>query len=576
MARFCSECGAPLDDDARFCSECGATVDAPPQPAVSEAPPAESGFTTFDPGAAQTSGPAFTPSAPKERKPLPKWVLPVGIAALVVIVALAVTSFVLKSINSPEKVTERFLAAAESGDFSALSKVAVLANEDVELTEESAAPFFLLYSENTNFQRTLESLLESDTDLINDGDDPIEGNIVDLASYEGFLHTGYRVVIETCQVEIESNLICTVDLGLGDSVEVTNDGSYSSYYSDCGPDYGEYCAWGEATVYDLLPGRYTMSGSVTNSLGQTFSAEETLDVTSLYAYGTLSFEYQTLELYNASDVDVDIYIGGSLYGTVASYVDALIGPIDPETEVEARATFTNGDTSTQTFLAGDNDGYTYLRFIQCKVTVKNTSAYTLYVYQDDQCLAAIEPKSSTELTGLPYGTQLLLQFTELDAFETVEYTCEYATDRITPSLTLSDDQKAAIQSAVDDYASQCFTALSNYDTAAMTALAQSPLTEYLTAKMESYQSYSVENNGYTMTLTMTLNEENNNSTTLGSYRYLSDDAGTAAIVEVYCSIPYSLQYTRHYPASNEEDASSSRLTATLSLQYNGDSWEVIG
>ena len=38
MARYCTNCGAALDDTARFCTNCGATI-APPQPPQAAPPP---------------------------------------------------------------------------------------------------------------------------------------------------------------------------------------------------------------------------------------------------------------------------------------------------------------------------------------------------------------------------------------------------------------------------------------------------------------------------------------------------------------------------------------------------------
>ena len=39
MARFCTNCGAAMDDTARFCTNCGATIAAPPPPPAAVPPP---------------------------------------------------------------------------------------------------------------------------------------------------------------------------------------------------------------------------------------------------------------------------------------------------------------------------------------------------------------------------------------------------------------------------------------------------------------------------------------------------------------------------------------------------------
>ena len=155
MGRFCGECGAPLAEDARFCGECGAAVERPPEPG-----PAPS-----------VRGPEEAPAAQpaRERKPLPKWVLPVGIAAVSAAVILTALSLVLKSLGSPERTADKFLAAMEAGDYAALAKVSAPDEESAEFSEEAAAPMFRLYQESARFRKGVEDALEEDLERIEDG-----------------------------------------------------------------------------------------------------------------------------------------------------------------------------------------------------------------------------------------------------------------------------------------------------------------------------------------------------------------------------------------------------------------------
>jgi len=78
---FCPKCGSLLEDDAKFCPACGEKMDVQEQPAPAEEAPQE------------TAAPAEEIPAPqpkKERKPLPKWVLPtvIGVAAFIVVLAI--------------------------------------------------------------------------------------------------------------------------------------------------------------------------------------------------------------------------------------------------------------------------------------------------------------------------------------------------------------------------------------------------------------------------------------------------------------------------------------------------------
>ena len=109
MSQFCTNCGAPLPDDAKFCEACGAKVEPEEvvteqsyteEPAKAKPPVQEESYNSGRP-----SGPAFTPQTgrPAPNAPsgpsgsgggIPKAALIGGIA--VVAVAAVVGSFVLR------------------------------------------------------------------------------------------------------------------------------------------------------------------------------------------------------------------------------------------------------------------------------------------------------------------------------------------------------------------------------------------------------------------------------------------------------------------------------------------------
>ena len=103
MAKFCAQCGAQMDDNALFCGECGTPVEGA-APAAADFPEVpletpvgepysapQAGTETTDAYSGESFGwtaPEEVPAAPvqpREKKPLPKWAKPVGIAVVAVI-----------------------------------------------------------------------------------------------------------------------------------------------------------------------------------------------------------------------------------------------------------------------------------------------------------------------------------------------------------------------------------------------------------------------------------------------------------------------------------------------------------
>lgn len=111
------------------------------------------------------------------------------------------------------------------------------------------------------------------------------------------------------------------------------------------------------------------------------------------------FDYTTLDVYNDSSVEVDLSIGGSVYCTVPAYTDCYIAPIKPDTQVEATANIDTDAPMTQTFLAGDNYGYTYLSFVLCEVELYNGYEIPFYVYQDGTFLQKVDAGRDRDIGG---------------------------------------------------------------------------------------------------------------------------------------------------------------------------------
>lgn len=527
MAKFCANCGASMADEARFCGECGtpvAEMDPGMVDPVSEVCgaaaaeeiaqpeiPAEAASVTEEIPAAEAPAEPFVPQQPmmpREKKPMPKWLLPVGIAAVAVVVALVGVSMILKSLNGPEKIADKFVEALEAGDFEKLSKVAMPVDEDVEFTAETAAPMFKLYDESAKFRKTVENILDEDVELIEDDDDPEEGNIVDLVAHKGFLHTGYRVAIETCDASISSNMLCDVTLDGGMSVKIEQEDSYGDEaFSDVmySEDY-QYCTSGTAAVYDLLPGRYTMSGTVNTSFGDAFTAEADLDLMDCYDnYGELWFDYGTLELYNDSSVDVEVSIGGSVYCTMPAYSTCYVAPIQYETEVTAKALVDSDEPMEQTFTADSCGGYMTLNFVLCELEIYNGYGLTQYVYCDGELAAEIAPDDYVILEGLVGGTEIeVLLADDAELADPYFYICEDEYGYIYPEFVLSDDVSETIDAVIYEYSELAFELFNAQDMEGLQSLPQSELSSILISDLEYNQEYTVADDGYTRVCNLTL------------------------------------------------------------------------
>ena len=450
MARFCAECGSPLEEGARFCGECGAPVEEQVPEKVPEA--------------AQTQTPVFEPvsGAPvalKEKKPLPKWLKPAVLAALAVAVALAGTSLILRSANTPEKTMEKFLSAMEAGELGALNKVAYVDGDELELTEQTAQPMFRLYASNKDFRNRLENTLEEDVDLLNSGESA-EGKLVTLEEKKGFLHTSYQVVLHLCDVNIYSSFgAVTVTLDNGRSFTIPSNGSvpaddsdtvYAKEYADVyGQDY---------LLTQILPGLYDVQYTYETGYGETVQGQQTLPVLWYGSDCYLETDLVAPIIYNDSRVEIEIFAEDKACLSILGGAEGYLGPMAADTKLEARADVGLEEPMTQELSASEE--YVSVSFELCEVSFYNSTKSTLKVYRGEELLGAIEPYDSYDVQGLPSGTQLQVRLMENeDVISYYHYVCEAEYDTVTPSFELKQEAEQALAAAVQthlDTATNCF------------------------------------------------------------------------------------------------------------------------
>lgn len=609
MARFCAECGAPLDDAARFCGECGAPVEeaAPAAAPAGDTAPAAAPESIPEvpleaPAAEETAAPEYgeetayaqqdvpaaeeapqwtepQPVQPRVKKPLPKWAKPTIVAVAAVVVVLVALSLILKGLNNPEKVADKFLDAMANSDFAAFSKVAVAADEDLVLTEENTAPLFKLYNDSMAFRKGVEDLLDEDIDLIEDGDDPNEGYLFDLRAEKKFLHTAYEVVIETCDtLEISSNLICDVKLDGGQSLTMTADSGAST--SDASlvfsADYSltEYCS---GNFYDVLPGLYTVTGTVETSDGTNFTAEATVEVANEYtAYAELNFDYVTLEIANDYDIPVEFYVDGNLYGSLEGEGYFEAGPLLPDQMIEARADVGADEPMTETFSA--SEGYWSLSFVLCELEVNNDYAAPIRVLRDGEEVLTVEPGEYGSLSGLPSGTELTLELIE-GVTEPVTYTCEDEYDYIYPEFVVNDDTREALETAVQAYVDEVMTLFNAQDLTGLQALNSTDLAVSAIEALEEVQSeVGVWEDFESVSFTMSLSEVMTmDSVEPLDYWDAEDDQLGRQIIVFGCDLPLLLEmsYTTADGTPSSETSEDTEYYDFL-LEYADGAWTVIG
>lgn len=551
MAKFFVKCGAPLEEDARVCGLRGAL---------------------FAEGAV---GLSEKPKIARLRVRRPRrWALLAAIAASALAV-LAALSLILTKVNTPQRAAAQFLSALERGDFTALEKVARPADGTVVFSAERAAPMFRLYAERDGFRRTLAQKLRADAAALAGGGTPGEGGVVKLTRERRFLYTGYRVRIASCAARVSSPLLCTVELDAGRTLELSGDAKKpTDAWSVCGPDCALVAADGaySAVIDGLLPGLYTLHGTVDTSFGGRFEARGELEVASAEgAEGRLAFAFVTLDVYNDSTVPVELYLGERLYCTVPPHCDGYLSPVHADTEVRAQAVVDGGEPMTRTFLAGDNDGYTCLAFLQCRVEIYNSYAIAFYVYRDGAYLQKVLPGSSVILSGLPAGTSLSVKLYEQDLMEPVLYSCEYASDYLCPSFRLTAENEADVDKAVRACVERAVAAFNDADAAALAKLPQSELREFLSRQLVYAQSCTEADPGYRYRMKITETDAQRQS----GLQIASETASIPTITVSY-EILYSAQEQYRYPGGRTKTAPvADSVFSAFTLRYVGGAWELI-
>ena len=282
---FCTSCGKQIEDNSLFCEHCGARQEqsapvasaspAPPPPVSEPSAPTQSAPEQGGYGAGTAYGQAPVPAAP--RKPIPKGLKIAVLVVVILAVLAALFVFIMGKINDPQKTIAAFADSILTQDYEQFSKVTCPAGE-LELTEESVAPFFALYSDRTSALEEFQDSLSTDLKQLQQGRASTGNGLVRLVAQD-------RIFFKTYQVELSGTTI-SLSAPLND-VEVTVGGKTV-----------ELPRAEETAQVLLLPGRYDIEAQCTNDiLGETFTTRMTdCELTQSSNYWYISMDYTTVWL----------------------------------------------------------------------------------------------------------------------------------------------------------------------------------------------------------------------------------------------------------------------------------------
>ncbi|MGE4485586.1 MAG: hypothetical protein AB7C97_10810 [Oscillospiraceae bacterium] len=388
----------------------------------------------------------------------------IKIAAIVILIIVLILAsvFIIKALNTPERVAEKFLSAMSKADFDELSKVAVLGSENAEFTADSVQPMFELYADSTIFRDSVKAAISSDIDGINNRNEPDSGNVFDLSLEKGTLFKKYNVVITPCRVIITTNY-AGATVFLGDKSAISEKSSEAAApqnsvgnYSE---DYENFCS-AEVSFSDILPGRYSASVNFSTKLGDTFSRVRKIDVSSVNMAADMTVTgCYTMTVYNYSNYRITVSAGKGQY-SLPSNEELLIGPIAGDRKVVAGYEPSDGEGLEIEETPADND---YLCFELCELYVLNYNKIPLKINVDGEFFGNADVNSSVRVFPLSYNAVVSMVAEGCDFLAPYEYTVEYNYDSVYPTFSISDNALTEIKNYLTEEVSRCIDAFNAKD-----------------------------------------------------------------------------------------------------------------
>ena len=461
MARFCPNCGTPAEEGSAFCMECGTPI---PQDEAA-------------PFAASAAEEAFA-AAPA--KPMSKRTKLILIIAASVAVVLFAVSKIFGGIYSTNSVSERFLKALEEGDFAALSKAAVVADDTIVLTEENTKPLFTLIEKSPAALETYAEMLETNAQLAEDGEDQYASYPLTFNVSNWVLFKTYEVCINPCTVQVETNLV-GADVTVGgitaasvkgyagetdggfsfgnsasDSAAASDSGESSVIYMD---DYGN-TQTAVATIAGLLPGLYDVECSYTTSLGEVLHVTDTVRVDERSVIQYTSIPYAMSSVYNPYDYEVEVSAAGSSF-TLQPYSTLNLSPISGNLDVVISCSPNGAATFEDSYNVAE-ESYHDVYFESSSVRVYNDYYSTITAVVTTASgksydAAVVSPDSSETAYLVPVGSTVSAVISddsgiEVPAVESTAMPVEYADSyRFDPYFYLNAEGTTTFTQYFNDY-----------------------------------------------------------------------------------------------------------------------------
>jgi len=422
-SRPCPVCGTQNAKNATVCQKCG----------VELTPETDADVLVFDPKGRAGSGAPRACFLKKVAKPVWAAVIVAIIGAAVLLAFRGVES----SAHSPEKTAAEFRSAMAAGDFEELQKIARPSDSAVAFTAETAQPMFALYQASPAFRRSVDTLASGGSTVFH------------LQPERHFLYTGYTVSIDTVELTVHTN-IAAATVASGDrsalsaareTAEPVLDGtSYPSDYANL--------VRSDATLSGLLPGVYDVTANYDASFGGHFTSDASVQLANSRELA-LNFDYTSVYLWNTSDMDVQIAVGDSSYGTLGSNMTLQLAPVHPSDTITASCQPASGDAMTSSITA--SDGYFEIHFALGRVEIYNDYDAQMNVSWGGKPYCAISAKSTYIIASAPVGTVLTCTLEGYDIFAPYVYTVAYDYDSICPIFDLSDTSSESVSAAIGDY-----------------------------------------------------------------------------------------------------------------------------
>ncbi len=350
---FCTSCGKQIPDESLFCEYCGARQEgvSPPTPPAQAPvqPPVQSpgqGSPVQTVSLGQSVPIAAAPVGGTAKKPMD----PKAKAALIVIAAVAAVvvgaKLILGAMFTPEKTIEKFLTAYQTGDADGFRAVTAVAEDRLELTDQTLSSFFAGYtgSEKDAFISSLREALMRDAMYLKQGA-PAEGDgIFRLTEKSYVLFSTYAVEITPLDVRITSEFENTTAEVFGASHTVS----------------------GEETRAAMLPGVYAVKAAYTDP-GTGVTLEKTMPncvISRQRPYIDIYFDYTTAYMQGTTGLTLrEIQIDGKPYAGDLSAIDLYngysIGPVNSDSTIKV-VSEAGGMEFVQEFDLRENGEYCYI------------------------------------------------------------------------------------------------------------------------------------------------------------------------------------------------------------------------